>query len=235
MHLSHVDRGSRGLVRELRLRRARHDRVPAGARRAGGHPGRPDGARAGLGHARRCAGSTARAARIGHSASIQTTSRLQADVDRPRRDRTTRRAPRSRSAPTSTRSTTRSSTPTSRSVIQAGPMAGIHFLVFNPSSDDFDRNRLAMDGVLPGGDLDIPPRDRAQGFNSILTHDAPPELPRAAAAAPQLPARRALSRERRESALLRALILARSFSAARAPAHAAGHPARRCGSSSAAT
>src|SRR5262249_55526783 len=34
-------------------------------------------------------------------------------------------------------------------VIQPGPVAGIHFLVFNPSSDDFERNRLAMDGVLP--------------------------------------------------------------------------------------
>jgi hypothetical protein len=54
-------------------------------------------------------------------------------------------------------------------VIQEGPVAGIHFLVFNPSSDDFERNRLAMDGVLPGGSLEIPPRDRAQGFNSILT------------------------------------------------------------------
>ena len=54
-------------------------------------------------------------------------------------------------------------------MIQAGPMAGIHFLVFNPSSDDFNRNRLAMDGVLPGGTLEIPARDRAQGFNSILT------------------------------------------------------------------
>ena len=29
--------------------------------------------------------------------------------------------------------------------------AGLHFVVFNPTSDDFHRNRLAMDGVLPGG------------------------------------------------------------------------------------
>ena len=48
-------------------------------------------------------------------------------------------------------------------------MAGIHFLVFNPSSDDFNRNRLAMDGVLPSGDLELEPRSRAQGFNSVLT------------------------------------------------------------------
>jgi hypothetical protein len=32
-----------------------------------------------------------------------------------------------------------------------GPRAGLHFVVFNPSSDDFHRNRLAMDGRLPTG------------------------------------------------------------------------------------
>ena len=31
------------------------------------------------------------------------------------------------------------------------PSAGVHFVVFNPTSDDFHRNRLAMDGVLPDG------------------------------------------------------------------------------------
>ena len=47
--------------------------------------------------------------------------------------------------------------------------AGIHFVVFNPTSDDFHRNRLAMDGVLPDGTrLDFAPGDRGQGFNSIL-------------------------------------------------------------------
>jgi hypothetical protein len=49
------------------------------------------------------------------------------------------------------------------------PSAGIHFVTFNPSSDDFNRNRLAMDGVLPGGrTLPIPPRARSQGLNSVL-------------------------------------------------------------------
>jgi hypothetical protein len=47
--------------------------------------------------------------------------------------------------------------------------AGVHFVVFNPSSDDFNRTRLAMDGVLPDGTrLPFAPRDRGQGFNSIL-------------------------------------------------------------------
>ena len=50
------------------------------------------------------------------------------------------------------------------------PAAGVHFVVFNPTGDDFERNRLAMDGVLPGGrKLPVPPRNRAQGFNSVLT------------------------------------------------------------------
>jgi hypothetical protein len=50
-----------------------------------------------------------------------------------------------------------------------GVAAGVHFVVFNPSSDDFNRGRLAMDGVLPDGTkLPFSPRDRGQGFNSIL-------------------------------------------------------------------
>jgi hypothetical protein len=50
-----------------------------------------------------------------------------------------------------------------------GPAAGLHFVVFNPTSDDFHRNRLAMDGVMPGGQkLKFPPRAPGQGFNSIL-------------------------------------------------------------------
>jgi hypothetical protein len=49
------------------------------------------------------------------------------------------------------------------------PAAGVHFVVFNPSSDDFNRGRLAMDGILPDGTkLPFHPRDRGQGFNSIL-------------------------------------------------------------------
>jgi hypothetical protein len=49
------------------------------------------------------------------------------------------------------------------------PAAGIHFVVFNPTSDDFHRNRLAMDGVLPDGTkLPLAAGDRAQGINSVL-------------------------------------------------------------------
>ena len=49
------------------------------------------------------------------------------------------------------------------------PAAGVHFVVFNPTSDDFHRNRLAMDGVLPDGTkLEIDPRGRGAGFNAVL-------------------------------------------------------------------
>jgi hypothetical protein len=51
----------------------------------------------------------------------------------------------------------------------SGPRAGLHFVVFNPSSDDFERNRLAMDGRLPDGTkLPLEARARQQGFNSVL-------------------------------------------------------------------
>jgi len=53
--------------------------------------------------------------------------------------------------------------------MQLGPRAGLHFVVFNPSSDDFHRNRMAMDGRLPDGTkLPLEARARQQGFNSIL-------------------------------------------------------------------
>ena len=109
--------------------------------------------------------------RFGHSASIQMTSRLQQDVVGPngvvypkgsaipqRADFNTLDNP---FAFSSNHEVDRFST---------DPVAGVHFVVFNPSGDDFERNRLAMDGVLPDGSkLDVSPRSRAQGFNSVLT------------------------------------------------------------------
>ena len=44
----------------------------------------------------------------------------------------------------------------------------MHFVVFNPTSDDFRRNRLAMDGVLPDGKIRSRRATANQGFNSIL-------------------------------------------------------------------
>jgi hypothetical protein len=50
------------------------------------------------------------------------------------------------------------------------PAAGLHFVVFNPTSDDFHRVRLALDGRMPDGS--VIPLDRTsqgQGFNSVLS------------------------------------------------------------------
>jgi hypothetical protein len=56
-----------------------------------------------------------------------------------------------------------------RDRMSAAPAAGVHFVVFHPTSDDFHRARLAMDGVMPDGTrLRIPPRARGQGLNSVL-------------------------------------------------------------------
>jgi hypothetical protein len=56
-----------------------------------------------------------------------------------------------------------------RDRMRDNPEAGVHFIVFNPTSDDFHRNRLAMDGVLPDGTkLRFPPGSRGQGFNAVL-------------------------------------------------------------------
>ena len=50
------------------------------------------------------------------------------------------------------------------------PAAGLHFVVFNPTSDDFRRTRLAMDGVLPNGTkLGFETGSTGRGFNSVLT------------------------------------------------------------------
>jgi hypothetical protein len=112
-----------------------------------------------------------RTGRFGHSASIQTTSRLQQDVVGP--DGTV--YPKGTAIPQRADFNTLDnpfawSVAPDRDKLKNTPSAGLHFVVFNPSSDDFARNRLAMDGVLPDGTkLDVGPRSRAQGFNSVLT------------------------------------------------------------------
>jgi hypothetical protein len=56
-----------------------------------------------------------------------------------------------------------------RDRMRPGHAAGVHFVAFHPTSDDFHRVRLAMDGVLPDGTrLPFEPHDKAQGFNSVL-------------------------------------------------------------------
>ncbi len=108
--------------------------------------------------------------RFGHSASIQPSSRLRRDVVG--EDGTL--YPKGTAVPQRADFNTLdnpfawTATP-ERDTFSTEPAAGVHFVVFNPSSDDFHRNRLAMDGVLPDGTkLPFAPRDRGQGFNSIL-------------------------------------------------------------------
>jgi hypothetical protein len=104
---------------------------------------------------------------ISHSASLQTTSRLLKDAVGP--DGT--RYPKGSAIPVRADFNTLDNPfywSKDPNEIGSSPAAGLHFVVFNPSSDDFHRNREAMDGMLPGKDLKFAPRDRNQGFNSIL-------------------------------------------------------------------
>jgi hypothetical protein len=109
--------------------------------------------------------------RFGHSASIQVTSRLLQDVVGP--DGTV--YPKGTAIPQRADFNTLDnpfafSAQPERDGWSDTPQAGVHFVVFNPSGDDFERNRLAMDGVMPDGTkLEVGARSRAQGFNSVLT------------------------------------------------------------------
>ncbi len=107
---------------------------------------------------------------IGHGASIQPTSRLQMDI----RGADGRLYRKGHAIPLRADFNTLDNpffwtANPERDRFDEQPAAGVHFLTFNPSSDDFNRNRLAMDGVLPDGTkLPLTPRSRAQGLNSVL-------------------------------------------------------------------
>jgi hypothetical protein len=107
---------------------------------------------------------------IGHGASIQPTSRLQMDI----RGADGRLYRKGHAIPLRADFNTLDNpffwtADPERDGFDEQPAAGVHFLTFNPSSDDFNRNRLAMDGVLPDGTkLPLTPRSRAQGLNSVL-------------------------------------------------------------------
>jgi hypothetical protein len=121
-------------------------------------------------HTAQVKGDFHRRGRIGHAASIQTTSRV--DRDHVADDGTVYR----RGTPIPQRTDFNTldnpfawSSRPGVDDLHTGPRAGLHFVVFNPTSDDFHRNRLAMDGVLPDGTrLPLAARDRNQGFNAVL-------------------------------------------------------------------
>jgi hypothetical protein len=107
--------------------------------------------------------------RFGHSASIQPTSRLQHDVLGP--DGT--HYPKGTAIPqrgdfNSLDNPFAWSADPKRDRVSKDPIASVHFLSFNPSSDDFHRNRLAMDGVMPGGKKVLTDGQFTRGFNDIL-------------------------------------------------------------------
>ncbi len=108
--------------------------------------------------------------RVGHSASLQPASRLDRQVVGP--DGTV--YPRGTAVPQRADFNTLDnpfawSADPARDRMAEAPSAGLHFVVFTPSSDDFRRVRLAMDGVLPDGTrLGFEPRSRGQGFNAVL-------------------------------------------------------------------
>jgi hypothetical protein len=108
--------------------------------------------------------------RIGHSSSIQASSRLQRDyvaTDGTVYKRGTA-IPQRADFNTLDNPFAWSARP-EVDAMESGPRAGLHFVIFNPSSDDFHRNRRAMDGVLPDGTrLPLRARERHQGFNSVL-------------------------------------------------------------------
>jgi hypothetical protein len=105
---------------------------------------------------------------VGHSAALQTVTRLHADtrdaygVVRPRGTALISRADFNTLDNPFTQSAVAGE-------VSATPAAGVHFVAFAPSSDLFNRARRAMDGALgDGSKLPLDPRATAQGFNAFV-------------------------------------------------------------------
>jgi hypothetical protein len=107
---------------------------------------------------------------IGHSASLQPATRLQRNVRGSDGTLYTKGTAIAQRADFNTLDNPFSwSADPERDQMRGQPAAGVHFVVFHPTSDDFHRSRLAMDGVMPDGTkLRLPPRARGQGLNSVL-------------------------------------------------------------------
>ena len=108
---------------------------------------------------------------IGHSAAIQTASRLLEDVRGA--DGTLYRAgtavPQRADANTLDNPFFWSADPDGDGMA-SGAAAGVHFVVFHPTGDDFARTRRAMDGVFADGTrIPLERGDPGQGINSVLT------------------------------------------------------------------
>jgi hypothetical protein len=107
--------------------------------------------------------------KIGHAGSIQAASRLDRDIVA--RDGTVYRkgtaVPQRADFNTIDNPFAWSASP-ARDRMSSTPRAGVHFVVFNPSSDDFRRVRLAMDGILPDGTRLAFKSTFPEGLNAVL-------------------------------------------------------------------
>lgn len=107
---------------------------------------------------------------VGHSAAMQPVSRLQADLT----DNYGTLYPKGTAIPQRADFDTLDnpfffSANPERDRQKPGYAAGLHFVVFAPTSDAFHRTRLAMDGHYPDGTvLPISPRSGNQGVNAVL-------------------------------------------------------------------
>lgn len=105
---------------------------------------------------------------VGHSAALQTVTRLHADT------RDAYGVVRPRGAALISRADFNTlDNPFSQSAVEgevaAMPSAGVHFVAFAPSTDLFNRARRTLDGVLgDGSKLPLDPRATAQGFNNFI-------------------------------------------------------------------
>jgi len=101
---------------------------------------------------------------VGHSATLQTVTRLQRDT------RDAHDAIRLRGTPIVQRADFNTlDNPFASPALSTTPSAGVHFIAFAPTSGLFNRARRAMDGALgDGSTLPLDPRALAQGFNSFL-------------------------------------------------------------------
>jgi hypothetical protein len=107
--------------------------------------------------------------RFGHSASIQPTSRLQQDVVGADGTHYAKGTAIPQRADFNTLDNPFGWTASPRrDRLAKAPSAGVHFVGFNPSSDDFHRNRLAMDGIMPDGSKVATEGQFSRGFNQIL-------------------------------------------------------------------
>jgi hypothetical protein len=101
---------------------------------------------------------------VGHSAALQTVTRLQADT------RDAYGIVRSRGTAIVQRADFNTlDNPFAQPASSTTPSAGVHFVAFAPTTGLFNRARRAMDGALgDGSKLAIDPRAEAQGFNSFV-------------------------------------------------------------------